>query len=130
MHANNKSNLKRTETYVNENPTKEESCIVSEENTATSDRTLSEEIILSKESVSSMEDVYKLFSEALNFPEYFGNNLDSLYDCLSEENKTTVIVIKDEDFLCETIDQFKVLLDLLITVSKENNEIILKTEDN
>lgn len=29
-------------------------------------------------------DLYRLFADILEFPDYFGSNLDALYDCLSD----------------------------------------------
>ena len=33
--------------------------------------------------IHTREDMHKLFREALAFPEWYGNNLDALYDCLT-----------------------------------------------
>ena len=34
--------------------------------------------------VRSREDLHRLFQESLCFPEWYGSNLDALYDCLTE----------------------------------------------
>ena len=34
--------------------------------------------------IHSREDLHAVFREALTFPEWYGNNLDALYDCLTE----------------------------------------------
>lgn len=34
--------------------------------------------------IRSREDLHRLFQEALSFPEWYGSNLDALYDCLTE----------------------------------------------
>ena len=33
---------------------------------------------------SCRQDVHQAFAEALSFPDYYGNNLDALHDCLTE----------------------------------------------
>ena len=45
--------------------------------------------------------------EVLNFPEYYGKNLDALYDCLCEIGvKTEIILINGEDVSSDIIDTF------------------------
>ena len=44
------------------------------------------------------ENPHKYIKEALDFPDYYGENLDALFDCLTElSNK--IIIIKDSSLL-------------------------------
>ena len=43
-----------------------------------------EEKIIDCARIYSREDLHAVFREALTFPEWYGNNLDALYDCLTE----------------------------------------------
>lgn len=43
-----------------------------------------EEIIIDCSSIRSKEDLHNLFRENLCFPDWYGNNLDALYDCLTD----------------------------------------------
>ena len=43
-----------------------------------------EERIIDCGSIRTKEDLHKVFRESLSFPEWYGNNLDALYDCLTE----------------------------------------------
>ena len=36
-------------------------------------------------------------AKAFAFPEYYGNNLDALHDCLTEIGENTAIVVTDTD---------------------------------
>ncbi|MBQ2854281.1 MAG: barstar family protein [Oscillospiraceae bacterium] len=36
-------------------------------------------------------DLHKAFADALAFPDYYGNNLDALHDCLTEISEETRI---------------------------------------
>jgi len=36
-------------------------------------------------------DLHKAFADALSFPDYYGNNLDALHDCLAEISEETRI---------------------------------------
>ncbi|MBQ6813308.1 MAG: barstar family protein [Methanobrevibacter sp.] len=50
------------------------------------------EVILFGEDLK--ENPHKYIKEALDFPDYYGENLDALFDCLTElSNK--IIIIKD-----------------------------------
>ena len=41
-----------------------------------------------------VENPHEYIKEQLEFPDYYGNNLDALYDCLGEVyNKTIIIII-------------------------------------
>ena len=53
------------------------------------------------------ENPHEYIKEKLDFPDYYGENLDALFDCLTEmDNK--IIIIKDSDLLDEDlIDTFK-----------------------
>lgn len=52
--------------------------------------------------------------EALNFPDYYGKNLDALYDCLTEIGVETKIKLINADFIHQD------LLETFIDASREN----------
>lgn len=43
-----------------------------------------EEIIIDCTLIATREDLHRIFRDTLSFPEEYGNNLDALYDCLTE----------------------------------------------
>lgn len=43
-----------------------------------------EEKIIDCSQIYCKEDLHRIFREALSFPEWYGNNLDALHDCLTE----------------------------------------------
>ena len=43
-----------------------------------------EEKIIDCSQIRTREDLHRIFREALSFPEWYGNNLDALHDCLAE----------------------------------------------
>ena len=43
-----------------------------------------EEIIIDCSPIRTKEDLHSIFREALSFPNWYGNNLDALYDCLTD----------------------------------------------
>ena len=45
------------------------------------------------EKTSAHEYLKRIFS----FPDYYGNNLDALYDCLSEMNAANIIILHEDE---------------------------------
>ena len=43
--------------------------------------------------ISSREELHRLLAETLSFPEWYGHNLDALYDCLTEIGAPTHLVL-------------------------------------
>ena len=52
------------------------------------------------------KDGHDYLMEALNFPDYYGKNLDALYDCLCEID-TEIEIINCEKVEKDIIDTFK-----------------------
>ena len=55
-------------------------------------------IVLDLDCLETREEIHSLLKKELDLPEYYGNNLDALYDCLTELQEDTVISI------CRTVD--------------------------
>lgn len=47
--------------------------------------------LLDGKDMTSKEEAYELIATELAFPEYFGKNLDALYDCLSDMSAENTI---------------------------------------
>ncbi len=47
-------------------------------------------VILDALRLQQKEEAHKYLREALSFPEYYGENLDALHDCLTELDDTQV----------------------------------------
>lgn len=72
------------------------------------------DIIIKLEGSLLKTNPYQYLKEKLNLPEYFGYNLDALYDCLTDIGTETTILIKDKDLVNQD------LLYTLIDASKVN----------
>ncbi len=44
---------------------------------------------------TSMEEIHDCLKRNLGFPDYYGKNLDALYDVLSAEDRTTLVLLFD-----------------------------------
>ena len=62
--------------------------------------------LLDGKDMTSREVAFRKIQEVMKFPEYFGQNLDALYDCLSELPKETNIVIVNETNLRFNLESY------------------------
>ena len=51
------------------------------------------QVIINGAAVASMADIHHLLAAELDFPEWYGHNLDALHDCLTEIGKETEILL-------------------------------------
>ena len=58
-------------------------------------------VILDCEKLLQKEQAHIYLAEVLNFPDYYGKNLDALYDCLTGMGECT-IALKGVDILHQT----------------------------
>ena len=62
--------------------------------------------LLDGKDMTSREVAFRKIKEVMGLPEYFGQNLDALYDCLSELPKETNIVIVNETNLRFNLESY------------------------
>ncbi|MBQ6375237.1 MAG: barstar family protein [Clostridia bacterium] len=59
-------------------------------------------IILDGKSMRDRQEIHVQLRQKLKLPEYYGNNLDALNDCLSERTGRELIVIENAgEMICE-----------------------------
>lgn len=81
-------------------------------------------IIIDGNEIISMSEIHDLFVEELDFPEWYGKNLDALYDCLGDMTEEVEIIFENVPELEENLGiSFKKLCRLLEDVSSENDYI-------
>ena len=56
-------------------------------------------VILDAKKMAEKEKMHEYFANKFDLPEYYGRNLDALFDCLCEINEPTLIKLKNEKFL-------------------------------
>ena len=49
-------------------------------------------IILNSENLAQRKQAHQYLAQMLNFPDYYGKNLDALFDCLTEFGDCTLIL--------------------------------------
>ena len=62
--------------------------------------------------MTNKKDLHSYMKEVFEFPEYYGKNLDALYDCLCEVDEDKEIVFTDRSLrsICENEYAYKVLM--------------------
>ena len=56
--------------------------------------------------ISTKIGLHLQLTELLDLPEYYGNNLDALADCLSEIHQDTCLVLEQPEALTETLGDY------------------------
>ena len=72
-------------------------------------------------SVTSMEDIHNILAQQLEFPAWYGGNLDALHDCLTELHEETDLSIIHPEALLETLDPAYVRLCRVLSDAAEEN---------
>lgn len=90
-------------------------------------------IVLDGTEIADKEQLHKIFRDALKLEDFYGCNLDALYDVLSTYSEKVEIMFLNKDILCENIPFYAERLFNMLQVAAEENEpyIIIKMgEDN
>ena len=71
--------------------------------------------------IESREALHDLLARELQFPLWYGKNLDALADCLGDVTEETVIEINGGDLLCETLGGYAKAFFRVLSDAAENN---------
>lgn len=77
------------------------------------------EIYIDFLTIGDYEDFYAQLKEKLTLPEYFGDNLDALYDVITGELEMPLHV----EFVNMSVEQLEIFEDLLTTLEDAEEEV-------
>ena len=80
-------------------------------------------VILDAKKMLEKEKMHQYFAKKFDLPEYYGKNLDALFDCLCEINEPTLIKLKNENALDDGTKES--LIQLFRDVCNENELVNL-----
>lgn len=74
-------------------------------------------IVLDFKDIKNKEELHKYLKEVLELPDYYGNNLDALYDCMAEkERKNLIIVYHYEELKKELGEYAEILIQVFVDI--------------
>ena len=69
------------------------------------------EVVLDGLEIRSVEEVHDRFAQALDLPDYYGRNLDALFDCLTDRREAmTVRLLHREALEVESLGSYDIVL--------------------
>ena len=87
------------------------------------------EIILDGWEIASVEEVHDRFARALSLPEYYGRNLDALFDCLTDRREPVTVRLLHREALEDRLGRRgRALVRLLRRAARENPQVALAEE--
>ena len=81
-------------------------------------------ILLDGENINTKKEAHEYISKALNFPDYYGKNLDALWDMLSTYDEPIHIVFKNAQTLRINLEEYGNKILKIFLEAKENNDNI------
>jgi len=86
-------------------------------------------VIIDGKLITEKEDLHQHLATELSLPEYYGNNLDALFDCLTEIAYPVHFDVQSYELLEDSLGQYAVNLILLLRdVSDINPNISFCTD--
>lgn len=84
------------------------------------------EIVLDGLELQSLEEVHDRFARALDLPEWYGRNLDALFDCLTDLGEPVTVRLLHQEALEDRLGpRGRALVRLLRRVAEENTRVTL-----
>lgn len=78
-------------------------------------------------------EVHKMIQNVLDFPEYYGKNLDALWDCLTkypyQPNDITIVFQPDDSVSQKLLSYIRKVIDIFIEVQKKYGDIRITVKD-
>lgn len=83
--------------------------------------------VLDSGSVGNRETLHRVLAAGLQFPDWYGGNLDALHDCLTEINQPTELVIRGSDTLETALGSYAAAFRRVLTDSAAQNDALTVT---
>ncbi len=82
------------------------------------------EIVLDCAEITDKKQLHELIAEGLQFPDWYGGNLDALYDCLTGVYDETHIILKSFAKLQTNLGSYALSVRKVLMKADEDNDYI------
>lgn len=83
-------------------------------------------VIIRGSEIICIADIHELIADALEFPDYYGMNLDALHDCLGDISEETSITLMESEILYDRLGiSFEKLMRVLNDTAEENDNLYI-----
>jgi len=79
-------------------------------------------VTLDFKNIKNKSDLHKYLKKQLELPEYYGNNLDALHDCIDNTGESLSIKILNFDSLKKNVGEYA---DVLLHVFEDAEDVII-----
>ena len=79
------------------------------------------EIAIDCRGIVTRSDLHKAFTDALSFPDWYGNNLDALYDQLTSIGVDTQVILQNWTEAEASLDRYAVCARQAMEDAQQNN---------
>lgn len=79
------------------------------------------QVILNCAQITQRRQLHELLAEKLEFPEWYGHNLDALHDCLTELGEDTKLILSGWKALQENLGDYAVRFVFVLHQASEEN---------
>ena len=80
------------------------------------------QVVLDGGAVADMADLHRRLAELLAFPAWYGNNLDALFDALTDIKEETELMITDSETLLARLGSRGTALSRVLTRAENENK--------
>ena len=78
-------------------------------------------VILDGRGIRDRKELHQWLEKAFSFPEWYGNNLDALFDCLTDVAEDTEICLRYPDALKEQLGDYAERLTVVLGAAAAEN---------
>ena len=88
------------------------------------------QIVLNGKEIVSEQQLHRLLAQALDLPEWYGGNLDALFDCLTDVAEDTEILLTEADGFTKKLgERAALVLAVLRDAAAENSRLKISVEN-
>lgn len=80
--------------------------------------------ILDGQTIETRDQLHNALKQALELPDWYGRNLDALYDCLTDSHTALSIEFQNREALTDHLGRYAKALEQVIRDAAEENEHI------